>query len=288
MRTPRLAAGALLALAAAANGEEPLRVELVAASSSPMAEPHDIVLSPDGARLYVADNRNDRIVVLDPMTLAERGVFAKGEVGSPHDVDFDREGRLLVADTDNSRIAVYAVSGDGGRLVDSISGRISRPEGVAAHPDGRVLATGAASGNLVIFAGGEPVAETGGLASPHDVAIDAEGGFWVADAGNDRMVRFDEELRESRVLAGAPYRFSGPRYLDIDPRGRLWVADKYSHQVKVIAPDGTVVLIIGTGDAGEGPGRFDRPEGVEIRGEDVWLSDTYNDRIVRYRMVSGR
>ena len=30
---------------------------------------------------------------------------------------------------------------------------------------------------------------------------------------------------------------------------------------------------------------FNRPEGVEIRGSDVWFSDTYNDRIVRYRMT---
>ena len=225
-------------------------------------------------------------MVLDPTTLRTRGVFAEGEVGSPHDVAFDRDGRLLVADTDNSRIAVYEVTGDGGRLTGAISGRIRRPEGVAAHADGRVVATGAASGNVVVFVGGEPVAEARGLSSPHDVAFDADGGIWVADAGNDRILRFDAALSETAVLSGMPYAFRGPRYLDVDAEGRLWIADKYTHRIKVVGRDGRLVLIVGTADAGLGPGRFDRPEGVEVRGRDVWFSDTYNDRIVRYRIAA--
>ena len=30
---------------------------------------------------------------------------------------------------------------------------------------------------------------------------------------------------------------------------------------------------------------FERLEGVEIRDSDVWFSDTYNDRIVRFRVT---
>jgi hypothetical protein len=52
-----------------------------------------------------------------------------------------------------------------------------------------------------------------------------------------------------------------------------------------LAPDGALLLILGSGDDGLGPGEFDRPEGVAIRGQDVWFSDTYNERIVRYRIV---
>jgi len=46
-----------------------LAFEMRAASAETYAQPHDIVLSPDGSLLYVADNNNDRIAVLDAGTL---------------------------------------------------------------------------------------------------------------------------------------------------------------------------------------------------------------------------
>lgn len=279
-----LAALSLLMAMSATGAAQIIGFELVAASSSWMAQPHDIVLSADGARLYVADNNNHRIVVLNAETLVETGVFGAGEVSAPHDVVFDAQGRLLVADTGNSRIAVYAVDGNGGTLVATVSGGVRRPEGVDLHPDGRILATGAASGNLVAFRDGEVVAERGGFSSPHDVVVDADGNLWVADAGNDRVVKLSSDFQPMMVLSGEAYGFSGPRYLDFDADGRLYVADKYTHTIKIIAPDGELIQVLGSGQAGEGPGLFDRPEGVEIRGRDVWVSDTYNDRIVRYRM----
>ncbi len=263
----------------------PLEFKLVAASAESYGLPHDIVLSPDGSFLYVADNARDRIVVLDPQSLQELGVFARGEVAEPHDVDFDAQGRLLVADTGNSRIAVYEVSGIDGRLVGSLHGRIRRPEGVAAHPDGRVFATGAASGNLVVYRDGKVIGEIGGLSSPHDVALDPTGNIWVADAGNDRLVRLDDTLRITAVLQGPDYAFQGPRYMDFDPGGRMYVADKYTHRIKIIAADGALIQVLGGAAPGKGEGVFDRPEGVEIRGDHIWFSDTYNNRIVRYKMT---
>lgn len=267
---------------------EVLMFDMLAASAATYAQPHDIVLSPDGQRLYVADNNHHRIVVLEPQSLQELGVFAQGEVSAPHDVDFDARGRLLVADTGNSRIAIFTVQGTSGRLVGSLRGQIRRPEGVAVHPDGRVLATGAASNNLVVYRDGKVMGEVGGFSAPHDVAVDPQGGIWVADAGNDRMVRLNDDLRVTAVLSGPPYHFNGPRYMDFDAAGRLFVADKYSHRIKVMAPHGQLLQVFGRATAGKGEGVFDRPEGVEIRGENIWISDTYNNRIVRYRMTDLR
>ena len=84
---------------------------MVATSAETYAKPHDIVLSPNGKALCVADNNNDRIVVLDPQTLEEIGVFGQGELSAPHDVAFDAQGRLLVADTYNDRTVRYRMSG---------------------------------------------------------------------------------------------------------------------------------------------------------------------------------
>ncbi len=266
------------------TGAQAFDLEFVSASPAIYAQPHDLVLSPDRRHLYVADNNNDRIAVLDPNTLELLGTFGEGQVGAPHDVVFDAEGRLLVADTDNSRIAIYAVTGQSGTLVGELRGKIRRPEGVAVHPNGRVYATGASSGNIEVFENGESVADADGFSSPHDVAVASDGTVWIADANNDRLVQMSAALKTLRTIGGASYAFSGPRYLDFDAQGRLYVADKYTHRIKVLAPDGTLVLMIGD-RSGKGPGKFDRPEGVAIEGKDVWFSDTYNDRIVRYRIV---
>ena len=104
----------------------------------------------------------------------------------------------------------------------------------------------------------------------------------IARCGDKLVTLLEIDL----ILSGSPYAFSGPRYMDFDSAGRLYVADKYSNQIKIIAPDGELLQVLGTDSAGKGEGVFDRPEGVEIRGSDVWISDTYNDRIVRYRVTS--
>lgn len=254
-------------------------------SEPAFAHPHDITLSPDRRYLYVADNNNDRIAVLDPTSLALMGSFAQGEVSEPHDVVFQADGKLLVADTGNSRIAIYEVSGASGRLVGEVTGNFSRPEGVAVHPNGRLYVTGAGSNNIVALDNGKPVATAAGLSSPHDVAIAADGSVWIADAGNDRLLQMTADLKILTIIEGAPYEFAGPRYLDFDSQGRLYVADKYSHKIKVLTPDNRLMYTLGEDHAGLGPGVFDRPEGVVIDNQDVWFSDTYNNRIVRYRIT---
>ncbi len=134
-----------------ASGAAAFDLEFVAASDEVFAEPHDIVLSQDRRFLYVSDNGHDRIAVLDANTLALLGTFGEDELGAPHDVVFDAAGRLLVADTDNSRIAIFTVDGPTGTLVGDLKGGFNRPEGVTVHPNGRVYATGSSSGNIVAF-----------------------------------------------------------------------------------------------------------------------------------------
>ncbi len=274
----------LLLLFAAAAASEEITMRYVTASEEHFSEPHDIVLGPDNKLLYVADNGNDRIVILDAETLRQVNVFAEGEVSQPHDVAFDTLGRLLVADTGNSRIAIYEKAGDRWQLTGQLSERIRRPEGVAVHADGRVFATGSSSNNLVVYKEGKLVAERGGFSSPHDVEFDRKGMVWVADANNDRMVELDHRLEITRILSGPSYNFRGPRYQDFDASNRMYVADKYSNSIKVLAPDGELLKVVGGDKPGKGANRFDRPEGVEISGGNIWFSDTYNDRIVRYSL----
>ncbi|MDH3671651.1 MAG: NHL repeat-containing protein [Gammaproteobacteria bacterium] len=256
-----------------------------ATSKAPLSNPHDIKLSPDGSRLFVSDVGNNRVVILDPHSLSYMASFGAHEQNGTHDVDFDARGRLYVADTHNHRTAVYELDGNKAKLIGELSEKIRAPEGVLAHPNGRVYVTGAGSGNIVAYLSGRVVAEQDGLSAPHDVEVAPNGNIWVADSGNNRMLLMSPDLKILRELSGAPYNFSGQRYLDVAPNGTLIIADKHTHSVKLITANGALVATMGNGRAGRGPDRFRTPEGVELVGDTLWIADSGNDRIVRYKLT---
>lgn len=278
----RLACIMLIALAPAHAAA--LELRFIRASSVAQDNPHDLKLSPDGEHLFVSDVGNNRVVLLDPETLAFVADFGADHQAGTHDVDFDAAGRAYVADTHHNRVTVYDMDGVTATLVGELSDRIRGPEGVLAHPNGRVYVAGAWSGNVVAYENGSVVAELGGLSSPHDVERAPDGSIWLADAGNDRMLLLSPDLEILRELKGAPYHFNGVRYQDVLPDGTLIAADKNNHQVKVIGPDGTLLLTLGAG-RGKGAGLFTTPEGIEVRGDTLWISDSSNDRVVMYRIT---
>lgn len=268
-------------LAAQAEAGEPM-LEFTGASVTSLENPHDLKLSPDGRYLFVSDVGNNRVAILDPDTLMFVAEFGADHQSGTHDVDFDRQGRVYVADTHNNRVAIYSMAGTTATLQGEISRRIRGPEGVLVHPNGRVYVAGAWSGNVVAYEEGSPVAELSGLSSPHDLELTPEGDIWLADAGNDRMLLLSPDLQIERELRGAPYNFNGVRYQDVLPDGTLIAADKNNHVVKIIAPDGALLFTLGTGSPGKGPGKFRTPEGIEVRDNTLWISDSGNDRVVKY------
>lgn len=264
-----------------ANAAE-ISLSYASASTTPLENPHDLKLSPDGKHLYVSDVGNDRVAVLDPETLALVFTFGSDHQAGTHDVDFDADGRVYVADTHNNRVTIYEMDGQSARLVGELSERIRGPEGVLVHPNGSIYVAGAWSSNLVAYKDGKVVREMQGLSSPHDVELNPDRNIWLADAGNDRMLLLSPELVVLKELKGAPYNFKGVRYQDILPDGTLIAADKNNHQVKIIAPDGTLLKVIGSGNPRKGPNDFTTPEGIEVRGNTLWISDSGNDRVVKY------
>lgn len=263
-----------------------LDVTFIKASTVALENPHDLKLSPDGTYLFVSDVGNNRIVALDPSTLAFIAAFGADHQAGTHDIDFDAAGNAYVADTHNNRVTIYKMRGAQGSLISQIDARIRGPEGVLAHPNGLIYVAGAWSGNVVAYQDGKVVAELTGLSSPHDLERAPSGDIWLADAGNDRMLLLSPELKIKRELKGAPYNFDGVRYQDVLPDGTVIAADKNNHQVKVISPDGELLLVLGTGRPGKGPGTFTTPEGIEVKGETLWISDSGNDRVVRYHITT--
>ena len=263
--------------------------EYQTATDTQYDSPHDLVLSPDKRFLFVADNGNDVVKILDPMSLKVLGSIGQGQLSNPHDVDFDEHGRLLVADTGNDRIAIFAVDGIRGELIGEISG-LDSPEGVAAA-GGRIYLGNVGNNDVWSWQDGKRLAKTGTYGSgpgqyirPHDVDVDSEGNIYVSDPGNNRIKILDKNLKEDRLIGGLAYDFNEPKYFAFNSKNWLFVADEYNHQIKILEPNRHLVHTIGTGERGMGPDRFSQPEGVEVWKDNLWISDTGNNRIVRYRL----
>jgi len=284
---------AMLALIAPITAAQPLlKVTQIAEFVDGLSQPHDATLSPDGKLLYVADMGNSRMRVFDAMTLAPVGTFGERELSAPHDAEFDKAGRLLVADTGHDRIAIYSVKGAQARLVGELRG-LEGPEGVAVAPDGRVIVTNTSGGSVRLFRDGSEVRTVGRYGSgagefnrPHGVEAAADGTVYVVDSGNHRVQVFDRDMNHKATF-GAALKLDEPKYLRIDG-DRIWLADEYNHRILLLDRDGKLLGVLGTGRRGRDPDAFYKPEAVLARAPYLWVIDTYNDRIVLLRVNTGQ
>ena len=258
-------------------------VTLIARSATDFARPHDLVLGPNGKHLYVADLGNDEVKVLAAESLQMLGSIGGEDLSQPHDVAFDKQGRLLVADTGNSRVAIYQLDGLRGKLVGEYREGLNWTEGVAVANDGTGYATSVGNSQVVRIRPANAVLKAGGSGNgpgqyvrPHDIGIYGDR-IYVADAGNNRIQILDKDLRSQASLTAG---FKEPKYFDLDKHGWLYVADQHNNVIKVFDSDRKLVMQFGKGD-------LNLPEGVEVLGERIWISDTYNNRILLYRWPRG-
>lgn len=281
--TGRFLAGLALLAGALPAFAQDIPARLHAVSEIKLVLPHDMVLTPDGASLVVADMGQDRVVLLDADTLAFQAVLAPEDgMSLPHDVAFDDQGRLLVADSGNDRILVYALDGTEARQVDVWDG-LNGVEGVAAAPDGAVYAALVAENRVVRLKDGRIEAATSqalgmALDRPHDVVV-AEDRFGVSviatDPGNHRLIVFDTDLNPLYEVSTWDPPFSEPKYISIDARGAFYVADQYNNRVRVLSSSAQTL-----GDLGVREVRL--PEGVHVAGNRVWIADTERGRVLLY------
>jgi DNA-binding beta-propeller fold protein YncE len=281
---------ALWLFAPAAPAQPVLKAALLAETTANLSRPHDGAFSFDGKRLYVTDMANSRMRVFDAESLGLLDTFGRGELSRPHDVEFDRQGRLLVADSGNDRIAIYDVRGPKPRLVGELKG-LSNPEGVAVGADGRIYATNTTgAGSVSVFRDGriERTVGTGGRGPgqfdrPHDIEFGSDGKVYVVDSGNHRVQVLDAELRHL-ASSRADLGLNEPKYLAFEGE-RIWLADEYNHRILLLDRALRPLGVLGSGKRGRSATEFHKPEAVLARAPYLWVIDTYNDRIVRLRIA---
>jgi sugar lactone lactonase YvrE len=168
-------------------------------------------------------------------------------------------------------------------------------------PDGTIT-TVAGTGEPGYGGDGGPAARAE-LNEPGGLVCDAAGHLYVADYWNHRVRRIAPDGTITTVAGtgepghggdGGPAAralFNEPRGLATDVAGRLYIADCWSHRVRVVSPDGLVTTVAGTGDPGYDDGvapaaasPLHQPRGVDLDREgNLYVADSLNGcvRVVR-------
>ncbi|MEV7193696.1 hypothetical protein AB0N81_18090 [Streptomyces sp. NPDC093510] len=272
----------------AGTGEADSRGDGGPAARAALNQPRALAADASGA-LYVAEWKGHRVRRIAPdgtiTTVAgtgepgfggDGGPAAEAVLNEPGGLVCDAAGYLYVADYWNHRVRRIA-------------------------PDGTIT-TVAGTGEPGFGGDGGPAAEAV-LNEPRGLALDGAGTLYVAEWKGHRVRAIGTDGRITTV-AGTGEPGSGPdgvpaassdlhHPIDIvtDADGRLYIADCWSHRVRMVSADGLVTTVAGTGEPGyEGggvpaaAGPLHQPRGVDFDGEgNLFVADSLNEcvRVVR-------
>jgi DNA-binding beta-propeller fold protein YncE len=135
------------------------------------------------------------------------------------------------------------------------------------------------------------------LLLPTGVAATADGGFLIADMGNDRVRRVSPTGTITTVAGttgglsgdGGPAtvaQLRGPRTVAVTADGGFLIADTENHRVRRVSPTGTITTVAGTTQGLSGDGgpttaaQLFRPHGLAVTADGGFLiADTENHRV---------
>jgi tripartite motif-containing protein 71 len=132
---------------------------------------------------------------------------------------------------------------------------------------------------LATFALGEE--QTPKLASPRGIAVDGAGAVYVADMGNNRVVKFKSDGSLDGIWGAAgdkPGQFKEPSGLAVDGAGSVFVADAWNGRIQKFAADGRYL-----GEIGSKTGNFYSPRNVAVDAQGfIYVADTGNSCVKKF------
>lgn len=159
-------------------------------------QPNHVALAPDGS-LYVSDGYgNARVVQLaaDGRFLriigGEQGA-ALGQLQLPHGVALDANGRILVNDSDNQRIAVFDADGQA-----VTTWPFPSRGGLVVGPDDTVYVSDVNAGAINILRDGVLLETISVGVRPHGLAVDSDGALYVSDAMARKVLKLVRQQAE--------------------------------------------------------------------------------------------
>jgi hypothetical protein len=222
---------------------------------------------------------------------ATNNIFSVAGTGT---MGFGGDGGLATA-ADLSRPADVATTADGGFLIaDSNNNRVRR-----VSPAG-IITTAVGTG-VPGFGGDGGSATAAQLDNPQAVAVTLDGGFLVADSGNNRIRRVSPAGTITTVAGNGVQGFGGdggpatdaqlafPGKVALTADRGFLVADSLNQRVRWVSPTGTISTVAGNGTLGFGgdggpatAAQLILPTGVAATADGGFLiADTDNQRVRR-------
>jgi streptogramin lyase len=210
-----------------------------------------------------------------PGFAGDGGPAAKAMFNQPHSIQFDSHGDLYVCDIANLRI----------RKIDMTSG---------------VISTFAGNGQRGTTSDGAKIDPNLPLNGPRAIDFDRHGDLWLALREGNAIYRIDMKAMTIHQIAGTGKKgftgnggpaklatLSGPKGISVGPDGNVYFTDTESHSIRMIDTQrGTVELIAGTGEKGDGPEgnplacKLTRPHGIFADADGaLYIGDTENHRV---------
>ncbi|MCE2514264.1 MAG: hypothetical protein J4F37_04495 [Acidobacteria bacterium] len=259
------------------------------AAQAQLNQPFGVVRGPNGD-LYICDTGNHviRRVAADGTiaTVAgngkagysgDGGPALEARLNEPYEIRFDPQGNMLFVERVNHVV----------RRVDRQTGLISTLAGTGQEG----------------FSGDGGPAVAARLSQPHSIQLGPSGDLFICDIGNHRVRRVGEDGRiltfagtggqgktpDGATIEGTP--LNGPRALDFDAEGNLWLALREGNAVyRIDMKARSIHHVAGTGESGfTGHGQpalqatLSGPKGLSVGPEgNIYLADTESHSI---RMV---
>ncbi|MGB8168334.1 MAG: beta-propeller fold lactonase family protein [Chthoniobacteraceae bacterium] len=278
----------------AGTGEQGFAGDGGPATAAKIDNPFGVVRGPDGA-IWFCQYTGQRIskVTADGKIHNVAGSGKKGYTGDggpateatfnlPHEIRFDKAGNFYIADMVNNAV----------RRVDAKTG---------------IITTFAGTSKAGYSGDGGPAAQAE-LKQPHSIQFDPSGEqLFICDIGNNVIRKVDMktgtistfagtgkpgDTPDGAPIAGTPLK--GPRSIDFDAQGNLWLVTREGNQVlKFDLAAGKISLIAGNGKKGftgnGGPAKeatLSGPKGIAIAPNgNVYLADTESHSV---RMIDAK
>lgn len=215
-------------------------------------------------------------------------------LNGPNGVAIDpTTGKIFVADRNNNRVLRYSSAATAQ---------------IGANPE-NVIGQGNFTNNLANQGLGAPTSRT--LSGPRDVFVDGQGRLWVADGGNNRVLRYDNasflgiEPPASAVLGQVTFTtaaagttaatMSLPFSVELGNNDELWVVDRSNHRVlrfdtvtnkaNGAAADRVLGQALFTTSANPAASAtsLNDPLSVDVDGNGrLWIADSTNHRVLGF------
>ena len=113
------------------------------------------------------------------------------------------------------------------------------------------------------------------------ITFDLKGNVWVADKGNNKVLKLSQDGRLLQTIDHARSKsdhFNRPDGVSVSPDGLVYICDSGNHRVAVHDEEGMFMFAFGS--KGSGPGCFDGPRDVAFGSDGfVYVTDVENRRV---------